>query len=353
MSKCPLCFKKILAHSKKNESTICNKTYHLNCVTLSPEERDYLQTTIWYCTLCTSSLFPFNGFEDDSHFREAIEEFSSMNIYPLRYLSDKLFVPFELNMNDHSFPGDINPDLHFFNSISHHITKCNYYLESSFNADITAGSCIKKMFSPSHIDIRSMTKNLNYFENYIRQLDHNFTIIGFSETWLQEFNSNLYGLNGYAIVERHRLTPGGGVEVCISDNVNFMERQDLELFDEIMEFVCVEINKSQVQSLKDIIVGVIYCPHNKDIDIFNNHMKLLLDKLKKENKSCYILGDMNINILNQETHTKTGQFVDIMFSNSFLPVITRPTRVTVTSATLIDHIFTNAVDNLIVLKVYW
>ena len=100
-------------HSKKNECTICNETYHLNCVTLSPEERDYLQTTIWYCTLCTSSLFPFNGFEDDSHFREAIDESSCMNRYTLRYLSDKLFSPFELNMNEHPFRGDIDPDLHF------------------------------------------------------------------------------------------------------------------------------------------------------------------------------------------------------------------------------------------------
>ena len=43
--------------------------------------------------------------------------------------------------------------------------------------------------------------------------------------------------------------------VCINDSVNFMERQDLELFDENMESVFVEINKSQIQSLKDIIVG--------------------------------------------------------------------------------------------------
>ena len=43
--------------------------------------------------------------------------------------------------------------------------------------------------------------------------------------------------------------------VCINDSVNFMERQDLELFDENMESVFVEINKSHIQSLKDIIVG--------------------------------------------------------------------------------------------------
>ena len=83
----------------------------------------------------------------------------------------------------------------------------------------------------------------------------------------------------------------------MSDHVNFMEWQDLELFDENIESELVEINKSQVQSLKDIIVGVIYRPPNKDINIFNNHLKLLLDKLQKENKSYYILGDMNINII--------------------------------------------------------
>ena len=86
MDKCPLCFKKILAHSKNIECTICNETYRLNCVTLSPEERDYLQTTIWYRTLCTSSLF--NGFEDDSHFREAIEELGASTLAVPEQLSN-------------------------------------------------------------------------------------------------------------------------------------------------------------------------------------------------------------------------------------------------------------------------
>ena len=37
----------------------------------------------------------------------------------------------------------------------------------------------------------------------------------------------------------------------------------------------------------------------------------------------------------------TAQFVDMMSSSGFLPLITRPTKVTATSATLIDNIFTN------------
>ena len=58
-------------------------------------------------------------------------------------------------------------------------------------------------------------------------------------------------------------------------------------------------------------------------------------------KICYLLGDYNINILNYSSHVHTAGFVDMMSSSGFLPLITRPTRVTATSATLIDNIFTN------------
>ena len=67
--------------------------------------------------------------------------------------------------------------------------------------------------------------------------------------------------------------------------------------------------------------------------------------MRKENKNCYLLGGFNINLLSHETHNISGEFYDIMTSNSFLPLITRPTRLTATSATLIDNIFTNYLEN--------
>ena len=57
------------------------------------------------------------------------------------------------------------------------------------------------------------------------------------------------------------------------------------------------------------------------------------------------MDDYNINIMNYETYSLTGEFVDVMSSNAFMPLITRPTRVTATSATLIDNIFTNNFEN--------
>lgn len=41
-----------------------------------------------------------------------------------------------------------------------------------------------------------------------------------------------------------------------------------------------------------------------------------------------------------------GAFLDVMFSRSFVPLITRPTRLTSHTATLIDNIFTNNFDDI-------
>ena len=52
-----------------------------------------------------------------------------------------------------------------------------------------------------------------------------------------------------------------------------------------------------------------------------------------------IISDFNIDILQFEQHSDTKHYLETMASFGFLPVITRPTRITQTSATLIDHIF--------------
>ena len=106
----------------------------------------------------------------------------------------------------------------------------------------------------------------------------------------------------------------------------------------------MEINKEYLHSEKNVIVGVLYRPPGNDIRTFNDKLESTLQKLRRENKISYILGDFNINLLNNDYHQPTGEFFDLMSSNSFLPLITRPSRVTANSATLIDNIFTNHID---------
>ena len=178
-------------------------------------------------------------------------------------------------------------------------------------------------------------------------LNHDFTVIGLSETWLNDNDSDLYGLCGYKVIGHHRVNrAGGGVAVCVQDHVCFKERPDLTYFSEDCESVFIEVEKGHQQQNSNVIIGVIYRPPNHDISSFNDKMNSIVNVVRRENKTCYLLGDYNIDILNYASHVHTAQFVDMMSSNGFLPLITRPSRVTATSATLIDNIFTNDIGDI-------
>ena len=68
--------------------------------------------------------------------------------------------------------------------------------------------------------------------------------------------------------------------------------------------------------------------------------------ISKYSTAFIYISDYNINLLNSSTHEHTGEFVDILYSNEFLPLISRPTFISSNSATLIDNIMTNCLDNL-------
>ena len=84
-----------------------------------------------------------------------------------------------------------------------------------------------------------------------------------------------------------------------------------------------------------------YRPTKTDINVFNDKLDNISDTINKEGKLCYIMRDYNINILSSETHQGINEFVNMMSRYAFVPLISRPTRVTADTATLIDNIFTN------------
>ena len=86
-----------------------------------------------------------------------------------------------------------------------------------------------------------------------------------------------------------------------------------------------------------------------NINEFNDDdLNELLDKLSKEDKTIFLLGDSNINLLNYDIHPPTNESLDSLSSHYFIPHILQPSRVTINSKTLIDNIFSNmAVHNII------
>ena len=82
-----------------------------------------------------------------------------------------------------------------------------------------------------------------------------------------------------------------------------------------------------------------------DLTDFNcNYLNQLLENISKERKSIFLLGDFNVNLLNYNEHNQTNEVLGSLASNSFIPLILQPTRITSHSNTLIDNIFSNVID---------
>ena len=75
------------------------------------------------------------------------------------------------------------------------------------------------------------------------------------------------------------------------------------------------------------------------IDFKCNYLNKLLANISKEQKSIFLLGDFNVNLLNYNEHNQASKFLDSLASNSFIPLILQSTRITSHSDTLIDNVF--------------
>lgn len=96
------------------------------------------------------------------------------------------------------------------------------------------------------------------------------------------------------------------------------------------------------ENAANIVIGCIYRPPNSDVALFNCDVLSILDTLSKNRKIlAFIMGDFNMDLINSDTHAPTNDFLNNLMSHTFLPTIHQPTRITTTSSTLLDNIFTN------------
>ena len=131
---------------------------------------------------------------------------------------------------------------------------------------------------------------------------------------------------------------GGGVLIFVLKDFRFVKIDEFSVaIDDVLESVTLEVN---VECGKNFIISCVYRAPGSDLDSFFKYIELFLQSIKN-NKSIYLCGDFNIDLLKEQTHKGTNDFLELLNSFGLFPTITKPTRVTSTSATLIDNIFTN------------
>lgn len=297
------------------------------------------------CVMCRSQIFPFNNLSDVEISELSSYDHPIQNQTRLDQIENQTFNPQLFNEihNVIAF-SDVDPDNNFYNNQLYNNLNCNYYYEDSFNAQLATNMNASLTFSLIHLNIRSGQRNLDKFETYMQNLDLKFDVVGLSETWFNVNNVDRYGIMGYSHEYNIRMTrKGGGVSLYIKNHISYKKRPDLDAICNSIETLFIEIGKNECNYNRNIVVGCIYRPPDSNLEQFLDNITHLFDTLNKENKVVYLIGDFNINLLNTNNHKITADFVELMFSYFYMPLINKPTRIKNDSATLIDNILCNDV----------
>ena len=130
----------------------------------------------------------------------------------------------------------------------------------------------------------------------------------------------------------------------VNNKYSAVQLRELTTMDDYLETVFVRVIAKQ----KNIIYGCAYRPPGADSDSFLSKMSDKLNYLRTNYPGVrvQIMGDFNLNLFTSSSCRVVREYVSLMHSFDFFPVVLRPTRISNTSITLIDHIWVNKTSEI-------
>ena len=321
--KCKKCKKTIARNLRPVQCSSCHKHFHKKCGKVP------LNISKWICLDCSGLELPFCKLSNEEFIRtlNGVDDFdqSHLNLLPsfsVQTLLDKI-------------TSDVCIETGEFESET---VNSKYYSPNEF----LARKFSKSKFSILHLNIVTIQSHINELRQLLAILNFPFDLIAISETKLKtdcDIAVNI-DLDGYKLEKTPTDSFFGGVAIYIRNSLKYSVRKELSLSDKnVAESIFIEIERT---NKKNIIAGCIY-RHHSDLKKFNTtFLSQIMKKLTKhKNKTVFLCGDFNANLLAAEEHSDTETFYEDLSCQSFQPLILQPTRVTSHSATLIDNIFCN------------
>ena len=210
----------------------------------------------------------------------------------------------------------------------------------------------KRVMHFIYLNINSLLSKID--ETLIVKLINAF-VIGLSETKLDNtVLSSKLEIEGYDLIRSDRSRRGGGVACFVKNSISYNRKPN---FCTNTESIFIEIF---LPRSKPVLIGILYRAPDK-YDFVNCLERAFSDTNVFESQGCYLLGDFNINFqpkdkeifrhksantINKVIPHFTTSYLEFCFTHSLEQIITRPTRVTDQTTTLIDHILTNSSDKV-------
>ena len=242
-------------------------------------------------------------------------------------LYDTIFDPFSPNRdtgNNDSF------SYHIFENIR---VNCSFHVPSVVQNVITNSS---DKFNVLHINARSIVNKMDDLNQLLVDTGVVWQIISISETWLPKSLENHYKMPGYRSFFCERsVGVGGGSGLYIAENL-CPENLQCPSFTSA-EVICTSIKLNN----HNLVICQIYRSPNSNKYKFIDELEQCLIWLNKLNKTIVMTGDFNFDLLSIETSAPAQLFFSTLLSHGLFPTISRTTRSSSSSSTLIDNIFCN------------
>ena len=191
-----------------------------------------------------------------------------------------------------------------------------------------------------HLNINSLLSKIDELREIAGKT--RATVIGITESKLdgsvldEEIN-----IDGYKLVRSDWNRHGGGVACYIHSDISFNVRGD---FSSEIENIFLDI---LLPKTKPILIGILYRPPDQS-KFLDNLSTSISQTCTFNEQEVYILGDLNINLINSQKHTPNGikrykEFCSLHGIEQLLPL---PTRITKNSSSLLDNVLINSADRI-------
>jgi hypothetical protein len=193
-------------------------------------------------------------------------------------------------------------------------------------------------FKLLHQNIRSLRQNYDSLICNIQTLSVIPKLIFLSEIWIKDQELANFSITGYKLFANcNNNYRAGGVAVYVSDGLNVKINNDFNL--KTADLLSIDLYFPNFK----VTIVCVYRLQSFNIDVFLDEFDSVLIRIKSNN--LLVLGDMNINILNNSEIVDNYNF--LMSSHGLTSDVNVPTRISNISSTCIDHVFYRCSDVVI------
>ena len=323
-----LCNKLIYKHQHVAVCSVDGRIFHGACLGFDKDSCFHIQSGSlpdWFCPMCARDIFPLY---DD------IAETSNVsclcaNCKLSRGNQPSTFNPFQFDSDDsNTFNDSMCETLLTANDI---LNNCKYLeINSEYNPNNT--------FTSFYFDnIDGFKSNFNESLINIHSMERLPSIITFCETNFKHDEPDEYVIGNYNAEHFHAIEnkkKGSGISLYYDKTHLFHRMPALNTRNKYFE----SMGGYFKSDLSNFYVIVVYRFHNNTSE-FTEHFLKFISEYKE--KPLLILGDFNIDLLNYDNDPNIDNFVNLMISNAFFPLIDKATNFFRDGKTLLDHAWCN------------